>query len=80
MTNTNYTPESLETSTIVIEAIEILAEMDGCSFMELWENGFTDHHTDNECVEFVKNYIVENTNDDELDDDYSWGITTILIP
>lgn len=68
---------SINTSIEVVDALTDIAEEDGCTFDEVWENGNTPKAGDDEVLARVRAHILANVPEDELRGRYFWGETAI---
>lgn len=68
---------SINTSIEVVDALTDIAEEDGCTFDEVWENGNTPKSDDDEVLARVRAHILANVPADERRGKYFWGETTI---
>ena len=69
--------DSLNTSDIVIDALQEISRNDNTKFMQLWIDGYTKIHSADEITQIVKNYIKQRVKPEDLEEFYSWGIEKI---
>lgn len=73
----NYS--NIETSEVIIDALEDISADVGIEFRTLWENGHTEDISHEQIIRMVVNHIRENVAHDELDDVYYWGVSPVYM-
>lgn len=65
------------TSDEIIAALEEIAQQDGTTLKQIWEDGYTPKHTYEEVNKMVIKHIKENVKPEELEEYYNWGIEKV---
>lgn len=68
---------SIGTSIEVADALIDIAEEDGCTFDDVWENGYTPKADADEVLARVRVHIRENVPPEDLGVEYYWGVETV---
>ena len=73
----NYS--NLETSEVVIDALEDISAELGIDFETLWEDGCTEQIAPDQLNKMVVKHIIEHVDQDDLEDVYYWGVSSVFI-
>ncbi len=69
----------LETSLEVMDALQAIAEEDGVSVLQVWQDGYTPVRDADAVLEAVRDYIRETIPEDDREEEYYWGAEGALL-